>query len=354
MEKKSKLLVFMLGIFLLGSFSLHGQKSILAILDLKGEGISASEARIITGIIQEEMFKTGKYDLVERTRIEQLFEELEHKPSDFCDIQCAVKIGKQLSADKVMVGTIGKLGSLFTIQVKIVDIERSKIEKMESIRAKGDIGDLPDHLNKLIYDLTGSGHKYQDKAKIPSVKLRSTPKYLSYDDVRRIIKKYNFYCKRLGGKYPYNTNGDFENDYERKYINGDPVIIDKATGLIWHCCGSLSPKKKNGFPYAQMWVEDLNSKQYAGFNDWRLPTLEEGASILEKETNEKGVNCDSLFSFSSADRQWCFYTSDEGDYNPDHGKTVWTVWVVDGWIQASWNYSTRGKSKFFMAVRTNK
>jgi len=46
---------------------------------------------------------------------------------------------------------------------------------------------------------------------------------------------------------------------------------------------------------AKQWVRDLNSIGYAGYHDWRLPTLEETASLLES-SNGNGLYIDSVFS----------------------------------------------------------
>ncbi|MCP5007770.1 MAG: hypothetical protein GY941_28110 [Planctomycetes bacterium] len=47
-----------------------------------------------------------------------------------------------------------------------------------------------------------------------------------------MVKKYNFYDRFD------NKTGDFDNDYELKVIGGDKVVIDHATGLMWHQSGS--------------------------------------------------------------------------------------------------------------------
>lgn len=67
-----------------------------------------------------------------------------------------------------------------------------------------------------------------------------------------------------------------ENDFEDQ----GEVILDHATGLMWQKSGS-----DNYLPYekAQSYIDELNQKQFGGYNDWRLPTISELMSLLEPE-----------------------------------------------------------------------
>jgi serine/threonine protein kinase len=120
-----------------------------------------------------------------------------------------------------------------------------------------------------------------------SIKLRSQYKDLAVDEVRAMVKKYGFYEKY------YNETGDFKNHYEVKTINNDPVVYDYATALMWHQSGSPSYM---GFIKAKFWVDDLNKHGYAGYSDWRLPTLDEAVSLLENKINTFGLYIDAKFS----------------------------------------------------------
>jgi serine/threonine-protein kinase len=51
---------------------------------------------------------------------------------------------------------------------------------------------------------------------------------------------------------------------------------------MWHQSGSF---KNLSWKRAKKWVIKLNENGYAGFKDWRLPTLEETVSLLGPEKN---------------------------------------------------------------------
>ena len=58
--------------------------------------------------------------------------------------------------------------------------------------------------------------------------------------------------------------------------NGNGTILDQNSGLVWQQFDSYHELKKGMNWYQALEYIDLkNSEKFAGFNDWRLPTLDE-------------------------------------------------------------------------------
>ena len=120
----------------------------------------------------------------------------------------------------------------------------------------------------------------------PKVLLRS--KGQKNPSVTSARKKYNFYHPR------WNNKGNFENDF---VDNNDGTVTDRATGLMWQKGGSnkklslVTDSKNNVISY----IEELNSRRFAGFLDWRLPTTEECASLLESKKTNQNLHIDPVF-----------------------------------------------------------
>jgi hypothetical protein len=131
---------------------------------------------------------------------------------------------------------------------------------------------------------------------------------LSKTDVIKLIKEKGFFDSN------WNKNSGFKNKFQSKLFSSVPVVIDTAANLMWHPAGSpgfMSLERAN------RWLRELNESGYAGFSDWRLPSLEEAASLLQKRKNKSSFYIDPGFS----PEQQCIYTDDGTDDN--------RVWLVD-------------------------
>ncbi|MDD8025794.1 MAG: CsgG/HfaB family protein [Acidobacteriota bacterium] len=157
--KSFKIIVCMLFsvLFIIGTQA-WGQieKTVLAVLDLTAENVNASDVRIITSYVEEAVFKTNQFILVERNQIRKLLEEAKYQQSGVCELACVIEIGKQLAAKRVIIGTIGKLGEMFSISLKIIDVELGQTVNIESLRRDCLIEELPDHLGDVVNRLIGA------------------------------------------------------------------------------------------------------------------------------------------------------------------------------------------------------
>jgi uncharacterized caspase-like protein len=124
--------------------------------------------------------------------------------------------------------------------------------------------------------------------KIPYVNLRSSYRDLSVSQVQS-MSNISIRSKEDWGFYGHST---IKHNYNLETIRGDKVVVDNATGLMWHQNGSDDSMKEKE---VKKWIRGLNRKGYAGYSDWRLPTLEEAASLLESN-KRNDLYIDRVFS----------------------------------------------------------
>lgn len=73
---------------------------------------------------------------------------------------------------------------------------------------------------------------------------------------------------------------------------GGQVVVDKTTGLMWQQSGS---PKSMVYDDAKKYIAQLNREKFAGYSDWRLPTLEEAMSLMEPQKKNADLYIDPVF-----------------------------------------------------------
>ncbi|MBN2356421.1 ankyrin repeat domain-containing protein [candidate division KSB1 bacterium] len=140
---------------------------------------------------------------------------------------------------------------------------------------------------------------------------RLKPKVLTQEDIREIVKKHNFFCKKIGSVECESGEG-FENKFY--VLHNLDVVYDQASGLIW----KRTSRYDNGdsgvqYNFALQYFQELNQEKFGGFKRWRMPTLEELLSLSENSINnsEAYYHINGLFRKPSS----LFYSSDYIGYS---------------------------------------
>lgn len=106
-------------------------------------------------MITVEMVNTGAFIIVERSQMDGILKEQNFQMSGCTDASCAVKIGKMISARKILIGSVSRVGETYTIAVRMVDVERGEAEGGATERVKSD-SDLPFAADRIADKITES------------------------------------------------------------------------------------------------------------------------------------------------------------------------------------------------------
>lgn len=107
---------------------------------------------------------------------------------------------------------------------------------------------------------------------------------MSEEDVTALVLRYNF--------------ADQERNPDGKFINtlvdneDGLTVTDKSTGLMWQR-GGIDIMSHRAI---RKEIDKLNATKFAGYSDWRLPTMAEALSLLEQEKSEKDQYVHRCFS----------------------------------------------------------
>lgn len=129
----------------------HARTPLLAVSDLSARGVSKNDAAIISDRLREALVQSGKVRVLEREEMDRILKEQAFQQSGACDqSECAVKIGKLLSVDRMVVGTVGRIGELYTLGARILDVGTGEVLFTAS---RDESGSLEDLLTRAVPDL---------------------------------------------------------------------------------------------------------------------------------------------------------------------------------------------------------
>lgn len=134
-----KSIIYLCAIFL---HSFSSAQTTLAILDFEGRNISQGEALTLTDRFRNEIIKTNKYTIVERTEMEEILKEQGFQQTGCTSNECVVEVGALLGVQQMISGSIGKVGDIFTVSVRIIDIQTGEILKTTDYDIRGDISEM--------------------------------------------------------------------------------------------------------------------------------------------------------------------------------------------------------------------
>jgi hypothetical protein len=156
-------------------------------------------------------------------------------------------------------------------------------------------------------------------APVVRVGLRRQPVLITNQmQIKDMLMEYDFFDQSK------NAYGAFVNGF---IDNNDGTVTDRATGLMWQKNGS--PSRLNNRK-AKEYINKLKKQRFAGYSDWRMPTIEELASLLARKSN-KGVHIAPEFET----HQFSCWSADKCRPLTDYFVGYWIVNFKQGQILES-------------------
>ena len=135
MKKVYILLVFIIAI-------LQGQTKTIAVLEFDSEGVSKTETNTLTNRLRNELFKMDVYNVLERGKMEEVLKEQGFLQTGCTTSECAVQVGNLLGVELMLAGSIGKVGNVYTVSARIIDVKTGELVKSADYDHIGEIGFL--------------------------------------------------------------------------------------------------------------------------------------------------------------------------------------------------------------------
>ncbi len=110
----------------------------IAIMEMEAISVPKDTAKAVSDLLRTALFNTGKFNVLERTEMDKVLKEQQLGLSGLTDIEKAVKVGKLLSAKKILVGTVSKLGKSYIVNARIIDVEKGQMEFADNAKAESE------------------------------------------------------------------------------------------------------------------------------------------------------------------------------------------------------------------------
>jgi hypothetical protein len=80
---------------------------------------------------------------MEREQMKSILKEQNFQQSDACsEASCVVQMGQLLAVNKIITGSVGKLGNMYTINIKLIDVASGEIILTQNEDVSGQIEDM--------------------------------------------------------------------------------------------------------------------------------------------------------------------------------------------------------------------
>lgn len=171
-------------------------------------------------------------------------------------------------------------------------------------------------------------------ASVIGTTLRNAPeKALSSEVVQGMLKEKGLFDSRRNAA-GRGVSHQYEIQKDRK------VVYDHSSGLMWQRAGSQNDMNYHD---AKDYIVTLNKDRFAGYNDWRLPILEEAISLVEPVKKDGDLHIDQVFD-PCQKRVWT------SDFRKDG--MAWTVWFDSGFCDYA--YTDNNIRYYVRAVRVGR
>jgi len=99
----------------------------IGVLDLTGENISDAEIRLLSDRLRIELYRTGRFEVLERERMTDILAEHEFSLSGCVANECLVDLGQMLSVERMVAGSVGRIGDVHTLNLRMIAVETGAI-----------------------------------------------------------------------------------------------------------------------------------------------------------------------------------------------------------------------------------
>ncbi len=158
-------------------YSKKDPKTTIAVIDLETRGATTkTEAITLTDRLRSILVRTKVYNVVDRGKMQAILNEVGFQQTGCTSAECAIEVGRILNVQQMVAGSIGKIGTLYTIDIILIDIASSQILKSYTDDHRGEIEGLIEIMANIANQLAGiNASNSSNQFEVGVLNLNSSP-----------------------------------------------------------------------------------------------------------------------------------------------------------------------------------
>lgn len=130
------------------------QTPTLAVVGIETENVAPLQATIAANFLRGHFVNSGVYTVVDRDHMEKILRQQSLQGYGVISDAAAVRVGELLDVEKIAVGAIMRLAGEYYLEIRIIDVATTSIEKCKTERCAG-VEQFPAMTRRLVERLTG-------------------------------------------------------------------------------------------------------------------------------------------------------------------------------------------------------
>jgi hypothetical protein len=115
----------------------------IGVLGIDSKGFPAVEPAYMSNIVRTELDRIGKFEVIDRYDVDYLLKNSELKAENCFGKECLVDVGKKIRADKMLSGSVELYGERIFINLRLIDVGSSTVERTKVVEFLNLRGQLP-------------------------------------------------------------------------------------------------------------------------------------------------------------------------------------------------------------------
>jgi hypothetical protein len=133
------------------------KKDYVAVMDLETPDLPKALGKALSDKVRETLVKTRKYRLIDRANMNAILTEQGFSLQECTSNECALQVGRLLTVNRMIVGTVSKVGETYSVTLQYLNVETAEVEESVSEKcANCKQEDLLDPAERVALKLAGA------------------------------------------------------------------------------------------------------------------------------------------------------------------------------------------------------